>query len=110
MMEQSRTIAHNGIDSVQQAGVTFDMITNAVQDLKQTIEKTSHNTTKSYWKLTEVTATVQAIREQAMATNNHTLNVSAITEEQSSSMNEMAVASEQLAMLAQNLQEETGGI
>ncbi|WP_274308291.1 methyl-accepting chemotaxis protein [Solibacillus daqui] len=108
MMEQSRTIAHNGIDSVQQAGVTFDTITNAIQDLKRTIEETSHNTTNAYGKLTEVIVTVQAIREQAIATNEHTLNVSAITEEQSSTMNEMAVASEQLAMLAQSLQEETG--
>lgn len=43
-----------------------------------------------------------------MATNEHTLNVSAITEEQASTMNEMASASEQLAKLATNLQEESG--
>ena len=55
-----------------------------------------------------MTSKVQEISQQAMATNDHTLNVSAITEEQASTMNEMAVASEQLAQLAQDLQEETG--
>ncbi|MGN4125574.1 methyl-accepting chemotaxis protein [Lysinibacillus sphaericus] len=108
VMEQSRTIAHNGIESVQQAGVTFDTIANAIEDLKQSIEETSSNTTEAYGKLTEVTSKVHAISRQAMATNEHTLNVSAITEEQASTMNEMATASEQLAKFAQNLQEESG--
>ena len=107
-MEQSRKIAHHGIDSVQQAGSTFDTISSAIEDLKQTIEKTSTNTSNAFEKLHDMTSKVQEISQQAMATNDHTLNVSAISEEQASTMNEMAVASEQLAHLAQDLQEETG--
>jgi len=108
MMEQSRKIAHHGIDSVQQAGSTFDTISSAIEDLKQTIEKTSTNTSNAFEKLHDMTSKVQEISQQAMATNDHTLNVSAISEEQASTMNEMAVASEQLAHLAQDLKEETG--
>lgn len=108
MMEQSRSIAQNGIVSVQQAGVNFDTIAKAIMELKQTIEQTSFSTTNAYDKLTKVTFKVQEISKQAVATNDHTLNVSAITEEQASTMTEMATAAEQLAKLAQNLQEETG--
>ncbi|WP_146548731.1 methyl-accepting chemotaxis protein [Rummeliibacillus suwonensis] len=108
MMEQSRSIAQNGLVSVQQAGVNFDTIAKAIMELKQTIEQTSFSTTNAYDKLTKVTFKVQEISKQAVATNDHTLNVSAITEEQASTMTEMATAAEQLAKLAQNLQEETG--
>lgn len=108
MMEQSRSIAQNGIVSVQQAGINFDTIAKAIMELKQTIEQTSFSTTNAYDKLTKVTFKVQEISKQAVATNDHTLNVSAITEEQASTMTEMATAAEQLAKLAQNLQEETG--
>ncbi|AZK48247.1 methyl-accepting chemotaxis protein [Paenibacillus lentus] len=106
MMEQSRSIAQNGIVSVKQAEGTFDTIAGAIQDLKQMIETTSQNTINTYEKLKNVTVTVEEINEQTRITNEHTLNVSAITEEQSSTMNEMAVASEHLAKLAQNLQKE----
>ena len=34
MMEQSRKIAHQGIGSVQQAGMTFDTIASATEGLK----------------------------------------------------------------------------
>ncbi len=108
LMEQSRRIAHQGIDSVQQAGTTFDTIANAIEGLQNTMQKTSKTTADAFKNLNEVTANVQVISQQAMTTNDHTLNVSAITEEQASTMNEMAVASEQLAQLAQNLREETG--
>lgn len=107
MMEQSRSIAQNGIDSVQQAEETFDTIAGSIQDLKRMIENTSQNTLNAYEKLKNVTVTVEEINEQTRLTNEHTLTVSAITEEQSSTMNEMAVASEHLAKLAQNLQKET---
>lgn len=107
MMEQSRKIAHQGIGSVQQAGTTFDTIASAIEGLQMTIRETSNTTADAFKNLQEVTAQVQMINQQAMATNDYTLNVSAITEEQASTMNEMAVASEQLAQLAQNLQEET---
>lgn len=106
MMEQSRKIAHQGIGSVQQAGTTFDTIASAIEDLQNTMQKTSKTTAEAFEKLQAVTEKVQAISKQALATNDHTLNVSAITEEQASTMNEMSVASEQLAQLAQNLQEE----
>ncbi|WP_431028132.1 methyl-accepting chemotaxis protein [Lysinibacillus sp. LZ02] len=107
MMEQSRKIAHDGIGSVQQAGGTFEKISDAILGLKQIIEMTSHNTNNVSKKLQGVTATVEEINGQAKATNDHTLNVSAITEQQASAMNEMASASSQLAQLSQNLQEET---
>jgi len=106
MMEQSRKIAHQGIGSVQQAGMTFDTIASATEGLQNTMQKTSKTTSDAFEKLQAVTEKVQAISKQALATNDHTLNVSAITEEQASTMNEMSVASEQLAQLAQNLQEE----
>jgi len=106
MMEQSRKIAHQGIGSVQQAGMTFDTIASAIEGLQNTMQKTSKTTSDAFEKLQAVTEKVQAISKQALATNDHTLNVSAITEEQASTMNEMSIASEQLAQLAQNLQEE----
>ncbi|QSB08789.1 methyl-accepting chemotaxis protein [Lysinibacillus fusiformis] len=106
MMEQSRKIAHQGIGSVQQAGMTFDTIASAIEGLQNTMQKTSKTTSNAFENLHEVTVKVQAISKQALATNDHTLNVSAITEEQASTMNEMSIASEQLAQLAQNLQEE----
>ncbi|MNJ60533.1 Methyl-accepting chemotaxis protein (MCP) signaling domain protein [compost metagenome] len=108
MMEQSRSIAQNGIVSVKQAEEAFDTIAGAIQDLKRMIGTTSQNTSNAYEKIKNVTVTVEEINEQTRTTNEHTLNVSAITEEQSSTMNEMAIASEHLAKLAQSLQKETG--
>jgi len=107
MMEQSRKIAHQGIDSVKQAGNTFDTITSAIERLQNTMCNTKETTQDVFHNLQEVTVKVQAISQQAMATNDQTLHVSAITEQQASTMNEMAVATEQLAQLAQYLQEET---
>ncbi|GLC86918.1 methyl-accepting chemotaxis protein [Lysinibacillus piscis] len=107
MMERSRQIAYNGITTVQQTETTFATIAKAIEQLKQLIDQMSTNTANAYTKLTDVTLKVQDISQQALITSDHTLNVSAITEQQASTMNEMASASEQLAQLALKLQEET---
>ena len=48
MMEQSRKIAHQGIGSVQQAGMTFDTIASATEGLQNTMQNTSKTTSDAF--------------------------------------------------------------
>ncbi|WP_107840423.1 methyl-accepting chemotaxis protein [Metasolibacillus meyeri] len=104
MMSKSREIAQEGITSVKQTGSIFEEIEAAVHNLKQMIDVTSDYTTQVFSELQSISSVVSELRAQAAIANDHTLSVSATTEEQSATMAEMADASEQLAQLAQSLQ------
>ncbi len=104
MMGESRKIAEVGIDSVQETGAIFLEIEGSVNNLKDMIDETNVATTRVFSELQSISSIVSELRGYASASNDHTLSVSAITEEQSAVMGEMADASTQLANLAQGLQ------
>lgn len=105
MMEKSKTIAEDGIISVRRTGSTFEDIVLSIGKLKEMIDVTNDDyTTKVFSELKSISSIVDDLRTQSTVNNDHTMSVSAITEEQSATMAEMASASEQLAQLAQRLQ------
>ncbi len=104
MMEKSKIIAENGIESVKRTGITFEDIVMSIDKLKERIDVTNDYTTNVFTELNSISSIVDDLRTQSVVNNDHTMSVSAITEEQSATMAEMADASEQLAQLAQNLQ------
>ncbi|WP_161956423.1 methyl-accepting chemotaxis protein [Metasolibacillus fluoroglycofenilyticus] len=104
MMGKSKEIAESGIVSVQQTGIIFEDIEASINNLKQMIDVTNKHTAQVFSELQAIASIVNDLRAQSATTNEHTLSISAITEEQSATMAEMADASEQLAQLAQTLQ------
>ncbi|ENH96087.1 methyl-accepting chemotaxis protein [Gracilibacillus halophilus YIM-C55.5] len=106
MMEQSQTIADEGIQSVERSGESFDTITSSIYDLSEKITSITSDMEKSLADMKEMKELSDKVQNYSHDTSDHANNVSATTEEQLSMMNEVANASESLAEMAQQLQEE----
>ncbi|SET80531.1 methyl-accepting chemotaxis sensory transducer with Cache sensor [Oceanobacillus limi] len=106
MMERSQHIAGEGIQSVEKTGQSFEEITSSIFSLSSKISSMTTEMTTSLSDMDTMNDLSNKMQKYSESTNDHAHSVSAVTEEQMSMMAEVANASESLAELAQQLQEE----
>ncbi|MCH3958834.1 MAG: methyl-accepting chemotaxis protein [Selenomonas sp.] len=106
-MKNGTEDVQSGKEVVNKAGVAFETITSAVKELTSNSEAILSAARRSAKKAAELVAVMDGINESGREVAVETESVSAATEEQSASMDEIANASQMLAGLAQELQDST---
>ncbi len=106
MMDNSQTIAGEGIHSVEEAGKSFDAITSSIFDLSSKVTDLTTEMNHVLGEMNTINDLSSQVNNDSTNTSDLANNVSAATEEQVSMMTEIAKAAESLAELAQQLQEE----
>ncbi|MEN2769165.1 methyl-accepting chemotaxis protein [Ornithinibacillus xuwenensis] len=108
MMKDSQHIADKGIESVERTGESFGQITNSIFSLSSKIAILTKEMDSALADMESMKDLSNNVQNYSTNTSDHAHSVSAVTEEQMSMMAEVSKASESLAELAQQLQEEMG--
>jgi methyl-accepting chemotaxis protein len=106
-MKKGTEDVQSGKEVVNKAGIAFETITSAVEELTSNSEAILSAARRSAQKAAELVEVMDGINESGREVAVETESVSAATEEQSASMDEIANASQKLAGLAQELQDST---
>ena len=94
-----------GIESVNAAGQAFNVITGQIDQLSTQIAEISRAIQNMAGNSQHIVSNMQSVDNIFKETADQMHNVSAVTEEQAASMNEVSNASQSLAQLAQQLSE-----
>lgn len=106
MMTTSQKIADNGILSVEKTGESFESIATSIHSLSDKITELTAQMTNSLADMEVMKSKSHEVQQYSVNTSDHAHSVSAVTEEQASMMTEVSKASESLAEMAQQLQEQ----
>ncbi|MEJ8546381.1 methyl-accepting chemotaxis protein [Brevibacillus borstelensis] len=104
-METGNREVQSGIDVVHQAGETFGHIQHSIRDVTEQIQDVSAAVQQVSAHTDQVVGVIALISEVSDVTADGTQNVSAATEEQLASMEEIAASATSLSKLAEELQD-----
>jgi methyl-accepting chemotaxis protein len=104
-MQQAKTDVESGVKLVNSAGEGFESIADMVETLSKKIVAMSVTVKDVAAGSRKINETVNDIEKVSQKTAADALGISAATEEQSASMEEIASSSQALAKLAGDLQE-----
>ncbi|UOE94681.1 methyl-accepting chemotaxis protein [Alkalihalobacillus sp. LMS39] len=107
-MEHGTNEVEAGIKAVHEAGVTFDTIAKAIQDVTAQIQEISGSTQQVSAGTEQVTTSFQEVAEISRETAADTQNVAASSEEQLASIEEITSSSKNLAATSDKLQKLVG--
>ncbi|MDA1476452.1 methyl-accepting chemotaxis protein [Bacillus sp. CLL-3-40] len=104
-MKDSQQAAHTGIAKVRQTGESFTSIYQSIHDVTANIQNVTNDIQKVSHNTKQMRDIAQQVQDFSVKTSERINHSSALSEEQSSITAEIAKASEDLAYMAQNLQE-----
>ncbi|WP_375335846.1 methyl-accepting chemotaxis protein [Bacillus sp. WMMC1349] len=104
-MKESQQAAHTGIAKVRQTGESFTSIYQSIHDVTANIQNVTNDIQKVSLNTKQMRDIAQQVEDFSTKTSERINHSSALSEEQSSITTEIAKASEDLAYMAQNLQE-----
>ncbi len=105
--EGSASVA-NGMSAVQAADAVFESISGSIEELSEGVGSVSQSIRKMADESQAMRVSMDSIKNISTKNSDEAQTVSAATEEQSASMQEVAAASRQLATLATDLQNAVG--
>ena len=96
-----------GAEAIREVGTEFTNIVNHVQEIRKNMESIGHSMNTVATNSASIDEAVAGIQEISRTSADQAQNISAATEEQSASMEEIAAASNALAHLAEEMQQAT---
>ena len=105
-MEQGNAAVASGTKIIYTTGAVFAEIEKAVDELYQHIQQSLRGIDEGDRKSKEIVGTIQQVEVFGHEISGKAQSISAATEEQTAMMSEISRASQSLALLAQNLQNE----
>ena len=108
VMEVQKARVGDGVAQVREAGRQFAEIASLVEELSAQVRDISEEGSGTVAESRQSAAAVRRIKDLSLAVADEASDVSAGTEEQTASMEEISPASQTLAHLAQDLQESVG--
>ena len=108
VMDVQKSRVGEGVAQVREAGRQFAEIASLVEELSAQVRDISEEVSGTVAESRQSAAAVRRIKDLSLAVADEAGGVSAATEEQTASMEEIAAASQTLAQLAQELQESVG--
>ncbi len=105
-MEQGNAEVASGTKIIYTTGEVFAEIEKAVSELYQQIQQSLQGINEGDRKSKKIVGTIQQVEVFSRETSGKAQSISAATEEQTAMMSEISKASQSLALLAQNLQNE----
>lgn len=97
----------NSVKNVQEAGVAFEDIKNAIEEVSQKIEEVTGAVQEMAAGATEILTSVNEVQGITETTATETENTSAATEEQMASMEEITASAQELSNMADEMREMT---
>lgn len=105
-MKIGNSSVKEGSESVLQTGEAFKIIEEQVNTLNQNVQRSIQHIDAVNSTSHTILKAIESVQKNSQKSAEDAQNISASTEEQAATMHEMADASNQLAILAQNLQNE----
>ncbi|MBR1730098.1 MAG: methyl-accepting chemotaxis protein [Selenomonadaceae bacterium] len=105
-IELGNKSVHEGAKSVTDTGSAFNAIEEQVEKLNENVQRSIAHIEEVNKKSKEILNSIEVVRNISERSTEDAQNVSAMTEEQTATINEMSDASGKLAELAQQLQNE----
>jgi methyl-accepting chemotaxis protein len=102
-MNGSEIEVHQGIQRIEEVGVTFGEIISSIQHVVTEIEDLTSIAEEMSAASEEITAATEEIASSAKTSTNHTQQVAAAAEQQLATMDEMATAAQSLKNMANEL-------
>lgn len=104
-MDSNRAAVHSGKTKIEHAGISFERIVQAVQDVTVETQGAASSITEMHLDMSEMEDAIKEITSISMETAAQTVSVAAAAEEQMASMQEMTAAAHTLASLANDMKD-----